>query len=124
VGGQWARPVCLRLPGCSTFERYWIKQIGVLPVRERAKVGSAAAKGDWPRRARSSARERPGRGGHWFGLNDRTLTREVLNLAVLCVGHEANKPAHTFLHNVLADPGGTGCLSINLAPRSNNIRYY
>ena len=34
-----------------------------------------------------SARERPGRGGRWCGLNDRTLTCEV----VLCVGHKANK---------------------------------
>jgi hypothetical protein len=29
-----------------------MQQIGVLLVRERAKVGSAAAKGDSPRRAR------------------------------------------------------------------------
>ena len=36
----------------ATFERYWMQQIGVLLVRERAKVGSAAAMGDWPRRAR------------------------------------------------------------------------
>jgi hypothetical protein len=36
----------------ANFERYWIQQIGVLLVRERAKVGSAAAQGDWPRRAR------------------------------------------------------------------------
>ena len=35
-----------------TFERYWMQQIGVVLVRERAKVGSAAAKDDWPRRAR------------------------------------------------------------------------
>ena len=30
----------------ANFERYWMQQIGVLLVRERAKVGSAAAKGD------------------------------------------------------------------------------
>jgi hypothetical protein len=36
----------------ANFERYWMQQIGVLLVRERAKVGSAAAMGDWPRRAR------------------------------------------------------------------------
>jgi hypothetical protein len=36
----------------ANFERYWMQQIGVLMVREGAKVGSAAAKGDWPRRAR------------------------------------------------------------------------
>ena len=36
----------------ANFERYWMQQIGVLLVRERAKVGSAAAQGDWPRRAR------------------------------------------------------------------------
>jgi hypothetical protein len=29
-----------------------MQQIEVLLVRERAKVGSGAAKGDWPRRAR------------------------------------------------------------------------
>jgi hypothetical protein len=29
-----------------------MQQIGVLLVRERAKVGSVAAMGDWPRRAR------------------------------------------------------------------------
>jgi hypothetical protein len=45
------------------FERYWMQQIGVLLVRERAKVGSAAAKGDyWPRRARR-ANALNGRGG-------------------------------------------------------------
>jgi hypothetical protein len=36
----------------ANFGRYWMQQIGVLLVRERAKVGSAAAKGGWPRRAR------------------------------------------------------------------------
>jgi hypothetical protein len=36
----------------ANLERYWMQQIGVLLVRERAKVGSATAKGDWPRRAR------------------------------------------------------------------------
>jgi hypothetical protein len=35
----------------ANFERYWMQQIGVMLVHERAKVGSAAAKGDWPRRA-------------------------------------------------------------------------
>jgi hypothetical protein len=35
-----------------------------------------------------SARERPARGGRWCGLNDRTLTCEV----VLWVGHKATKP--------------------------------
>jgi hypothetical protein len=30
----------------ANFERYWMQQIGVLLVRERAKVGSAAAQGD------------------------------------------------------------------------------
>jgi hypothetical protein len=30
----------------ANFERYWMQQIGILPVRERAKVGSAVAKGD------------------------------------------------------------------------------
>jgi hypothetical protein len=29
-----------------------MQQIGVLLVRERAKVGSAGAQSDWPRRAR------------------------------------------------------------------------
>jgi hypothetical protein len=52
VGEQRTRRVCLRLAGVATFERYWMQQIGVLLVRERAKVGSAAAKGDWPRRTR------------------------------------------------------------------------
>jgi hypothetical protein len=51
-----------------------LQQIGVLLVRERAKFGSAAAQGDWPRRAR----ERPGRVGRWCGLNDRTVS--ILNL--------------------------------------------
>jgi hypothetical protein len=46
----------------ANFERYWLQQIGVLLVRERAKVGSAAAKGDWPRRARR-ANALHGRGG-------------------------------------------------------------
>ena len=36
----------------ANFERYWMQQIGVLLVRERAKVGSIAAKDDRPRRAR------------------------------------------------------------------------
>jgi hypothetical protein len=36
----------------ANFERYWMQQIGVLLVRERAKFGSAAAHGDWSRRAR------------------------------------------------------------------------
>jgi hypothetical protein len=36
----------------TNFERYWMHQIGILLVRERAKVESAAAKGDCPRRAR------------------------------------------------------------------------
>jgi hypothetical protein len=36
----------------ANFERHWMHQIGVLLVRERAKVGSAAAQGDWSRRAR------------------------------------------------------------------------
>jgi hypothetical protein len=30
----------------ANFERYWMQQIGVLLVRERAKVRSAAAQGD------------------------------------------------------------------------------
>ena len=40
--------------GCqaANFERYWMQRIGILLVRECAKVGSATAKGDWPRRAR------------------------------------------------------------------------
>ena len=37
------------------FERYWMQQIGILLVGERAKVGSPAAKGDWPRRARRAS---------------------------------------------------------------------
>jgi hypothetical protein len=36
----------------ANSERYWMQQIGILLARKRAKVGSAAAKGDWPRRAR------------------------------------------------------------------------
>jgi hypothetical protein len=38
---------------CNTFRRDWLQQIGVLRVRERerAKVGPAAAEGDWPRGA-------------------------------------------------------------------------
>ena len=37
----------------ATFIMYWMQQIGGLLVREHAKVGSAAAKGDfWPRWAR------------------------------------------------------------------------
>jgi hypothetical protein len=31
---------------------YWMQQIGVLLVHERAKVGSAVAKGNWPTHAR------------------------------------------------------------------------
>jgi hypothetical protein len=34
----------------ANFERYWMQQLGILLVRERAKVGSAAAQGDWPSR--------------------------------------------------------------------------
>jgi hypothetical protein len=30
----------------ANFERYWTQQLRVLLVRERAKVGSAAAQGD------------------------------------------------------------------------------
>jgi hypothetical protein len=30
----------------ANFERYWMQQIGVVLGRERAKVGSVAAKGD------------------------------------------------------------------------------
>ena len=37
----------------AIFILYWMQQIGGLLVREHAKVGSAAAKGDfWPRWAR------------------------------------------------------------------------
>jgi hypothetical protein len=36
----------------SHFRRYWMQLIGVLLVRKRAKVASAAAQGDRPRRAR------------------------------------------------------------------------
>jgi hypothetical protein len=36
----------------ANFERYWMQQIGVSLVRMRAKIGSAAAQGDWLRRAR------------------------------------------------------------------------
>jgi hypothetical protein len=59
----------------TNFERYWMQQIGILLVRECAKVGSAAAKGDWPRRARRAN----ALGGvdrvlaaRWCGRNDRT----------------------------------------------------
>jgi hypothetical protein len=42
-----------RLASCTQadFRRCWLQQIRVLLVREREKVGSATAQGDWPRRA-------------------------------------------------------------------------
>ena len=51
----------------STFERYWMQQIGVsvLLVRERAKVGSAAQREGRLAEA-CSGRERPG--AEWCGL--------------------------------------------------------
>ena len=38
--------------GKNTLGPGYSRGTGVMLVRERAKVGSAAAQGDWPRRAR------------------------------------------------------------------------
>jgi hypothetical protein len=54
----------------ANFERYWMQQIGVLLLRERAKVGSAAAKGDRPRRAR-----RANANGALWGQSHRDFLR-------------------------------------------------
>ena len=72
-------------------KRYYLRTI--LDAADRSSAGARAREGRIGRcngrlAEACSARERPGRGGRWCGLNDRTLMCEV----VLCVGHKATKP--------------------------------
>ena len=92
LGGQRTRRVCLRLAG-----RYLRT---ILDAADRSSAGARAREGRIGRcngrlAEACSARERPGRGGRWCGLNDRTLMCEV----VLCVGHKATKPPNNIRYS-------------------------